>query len=227
MPRVLYAIDIPKPTSILMFQCPECLIVWSWFEGTMCQTGCGSSKEDLMYDHFGPEIGNLQPTFTLPTGYMFTTWKARNPQRISRRIQKLLEAACGRGAIGIVDNLRMRRFNCVDLVFSAIYQAKTKEKQRNIGLFPSLGSAWASDFLAEAVPSSPGAPSKMTPVALDDAAPRVECAENVDTSTPASFRRDLIHLATVEAPIGLNGFREAIRSPSPKRPSTRPSVAWI
>ncbi|KAK4030821.1 hypothetical protein OUZ56_024204 [Daphnia magna] len=87
MPRVLYAIDIPKPTSILMFQCPECLIVWSWFEGTMCQTGCGSSKEDLMYDHFGPEIGNLQPTFTLPTGYMFTTWKARNPQRISRRIQ--------------------------------------------------------------------------------------------------------------------------------------------
>ncbi|KAK4030675.1 hypothetical protein OUZ56_023969 [Daphnia magna] len=60
MPRVLYAIDIPKPTSILMFQCPECLIVWSWFEGTMCQTGCGSSKEDLMYDHFGPEIGNLQ-----------------------------------------------------------------------------------------------------------------------------------------------------------------------
>jgi hypothetical protein len=87
MPRVLYAIDIPKPTSILMFQCPECLIVWSWFEGTMCQMGCGSSKEDLMYDHFGPEIGNLQPTFTLPTGYMFTTWKARNPQRISRRIQ--------------------------------------------------------------------------------------------------------------------------------------------
>ncbi|KAK4030808.1 hypothetical protein OUZ56_024152 [Daphnia magna] len=50
----------PKPTSILMFQCPECLIVWSWVEGTMCQTGCGSSKEDLMYDYFGPEIGNLQ-----------------------------------------------------------------------------------------------------------------------------------------------------------------------
>ncbi|KZS09831.1 Uncharacterized protein APZ42_025848 [Daphnia magna] len=74
----------PETEDHMIFQCPGRLTVWSWLEGIMRQKGCKSSKKDLIRGHFGP-IGNLRQTFTLLAAYVFTTWKARNNQRILRK----------------------------------------------------------------------------------------------------------------------------------------------
>ncbi|KZS09239.1 Uncharacterized protein APZ42_026589, partial [Daphnia magna] len=58
----------------------------------------------------------------------------------------------------------------------ANYQAKNKRKQRNIGLFPSLGSAWASDFfklLPSAVMASPSSSSSVSDSSLGVSGSRV------------------------------------------------------
>ncbi|KZS00183.1 Uncharacterized protein APZ42_003627 [Daphnia magna] len=85
----------PKTDEHLIFQCPGRLTVWSWLEGIMRQKGCKSSKEDLIRGHFGP-IGNLRQTFTLLAAYVFTTWKARNNQRIpcQEEVESLWKRLC-------------------------------------------------------------------------------------------------------------------------------------
>lgn len=43
-------------------------------------------------------------------------------------------------------------------------------------------------------------------------APRVECAEKIDVTTPASLSRSLIQRPTVEGETGLKGFVEPINT---------------
>jgi hypothetical protein len=79
----------------LMFQCPERLNVWSWLEGTVRHLGCRAPKEDFIRGHFGP-ICNLRIIFTLLAAYVFTTWKARNHQRIPEQaeVETLWKGLC-------------------------------------------------------------------------------------------------------------------------------------
>ena len=56
---------------------------------------------------------------------------------------------------------------------------------------------------------------KVTPdmAAFEEEAPRVECAEKIDVSTPADRRMDFSHLAIVEDTTALWGFEELVWGP--------------